>query len=280
MLIPDEAFFKVQARRLFRQIMKHVVKEIDERHLKSSAVVFAPHADDETLGCGGTIIKKRKLGARMHIVFMTDGANSHKRLIAKEELKAIRQSEALAASKKLGVDENHAFFLEFEDGKLANHQDSARAKVAQLLDFLKPDEVFIPYCKEPPLDHLATNKIVLAALQAYGKNVTVYEYPLWFWQHWPWTGAPANSRREILRFVLGSIISGYRLLTQFRFCTPIQEVLETKRAALNEHKSQTTKLRPVTEWKTLGEVANGELLPCFFQPQEIFRQFGFPARRA
>lgn len=277
MLIHDESFFKTQVRQWLRQILRHVVKEIDDDHLKSSAVIFAPHADDETLGCGGTIIKKRKLGARVHIVFMTDGTNSHKRLIAKDELKAIRQSEALAASRKLGVDGDHVFFLEFEDGELVNHQDAARAKAAQLLDFLKPEAVFIPYCQEPPLDHLATNKIVLAALQAYGKSVTVYEYPIWFWHHWPWTGVTADSWREIFRFFLSSIASGYRLITHFRFCTSIEELLEEKRAALNEHKSQTTKLRPVAEWKTLDEVANGELLPCFFQPQEIFRQFSFPA---
>jgi LmbE family N-acetylglucosaminyl deacetylase len=277
MLIHGELSFKAQARRWLWQILQHVVKEIDEENLKSSAVIFAPHADDETLGCGGTIIKKRKLGARVDITFMTDGANSHKRFIAKEELKAIRQIEALAASKKLGVDENHVFFLEFEDGKLADHHEAARAKVTRLLNFLKPQAVFIPYCQEPPLDHLATNQIVIAALQAYGKNVTVYEYPIWFWHHWPWTGAAANGWREIGRFVLRSLISGYRLTTQFRYGTSIQEFLETKRAALNEHKSQTTKLRPVAEWKTLDEVANGELLPCFFQPQEIFRQFSFTA---
>ncbi len=277
MRIHDESSFKAKVRRWLWQILQRVVKEIDEEHLKSSAVIFAPHADDETLGCGGTIIKKRKLGARVDIAFMTDGTNSHERFIAKEELKAIRQFEALAASKKLGVDEKHVFFLEFEDGKLADHHEAARAKVIRLLNFLKPEAVFIPYCHEPPLDHLATNKIVLAALQAYGKNVTVYEYPIWFWHHWPWTGATANSWREILQFGLRSIASGYRLITHFRFCTPIQEFLEDKRAALNEHKSQTTKLRSVAEWKTLEEVANGELLPCFFQPQEIFRQFSFPA---
>ena len=42
-----------------------------------AAMVFAPHPDDETLGCGGTVVKLRRAGVDVHIVFMTDGRHSH-----------------------------------------------------------------------------------------------------------------------------------------------------------------------------------------------------------
>jgi len=269
-------FFKLQIRRLYRHVLKRVAKEVGENHLKSSAVIFSPHADDETLGCGGTIIRKRRLGAEVKIVFMTDGSASHKHLISKNELKIIRKREALAASARLGVEENNVFFLDFENRRLSQLMDLAISKVAQFLASQHPDEIFIPYSREPPSDHWATNKIVLAALASCRKSVTVYEYPLWFWHHWPWTSVSRDSYREILRGFLNNVVSGYRLIKDFRYFTHVEEVLEIKRAALNEHKSQMTKLIPLPEWKTLGEISNGEFLQCFFQTEEIFRCFSYP----
>ena len=40
-----------------------------------ACIVFAPHQDDETLGSGGTIIQKKRKGADVKIVFMTDVTN-------------------------------------------------------------------------------------------------------------------------------------------------------------------------------------------------------------
>ncbi len=34
-------------------------------------VVIAPHPDDETLGCGGTILKHRDLGDALHWIIVT-----------------------------------------------------------------------------------------------------------------------------------------------------------------------------------------------------------------
>jgi len=39
-------------------------------------IIFAPHPDDETLACSGTIIKKIAEGCEVYIVFMTDGGNA------------------------------------------------------------------------------------------------------------------------------------------------------------------------------------------------------------
>jgi LmbE family N-acetylglucosaminyl deacetylase len=35
-------------------------------------VVFAPHPNDETLACGGTIIKRLREGFNVYIILMTD----------------------------------------------------------------------------------------------------------------------------------------------------------------------------------------------------------------
>ena len=36
-------------------------------------VVLAPHMDDETLGCGGTIARHVRAGAQVTVIFLTDG---------------------------------------------------------------------------------------------------------------------------------------------------------------------------------------------------------------
>ncbi len=99
-------------------LMQKIARPLSD--LSSSAVVFAPHPDDETLGCGGMILQKNQVGARVRIVFMTDGSQSHARFLAPAELARLRQEEARAAGKALGVDEDDLFFLGFPDGELKN----------------------------------------------------------------------------------------------------------------------------------------------------------------
>ena len=42
----------------------------------SNILVVAAHADDESLGCGGTIAKHCARGDYVHVVFMADGVSS------------------------------------------------------------------------------------------------------------------------------------------------------------------------------------------------------------
>jgi len=88
-----------QSRLFYRGIMNRVVSELDEKDLERTAAVFSPHPDDETLGCGGTIIKKKRAGAEVKVFFMTDGRKSHSHLISGDKLKCIRAREAFAASR-------------------------------------------------------------------------------------------------------------------------------------------------------------------------------------
>lgn len=70
-----------------------------ESSLKERVVVFAPHPDDETLACGGTIAKSVHQGDDVYIVIMTDGRNSHRGVLGieknptPEEIGVIRNNE-------------------------------------------------------------------------------------------------------------------------------------------------------------------------------------------
>jgi LmbE family N-acetylglucosaminyl deacetylase len=246
----------------------------DEPDRQRPALLFSPHPDDETLGCGGTIIKKTAAGAPVAVVFMTDGRSSHGHLMPGPELSAVRAREGLAAACALGVDESDVHFLGLEDGRLAARQIEAQAAVMDLLQQYRPQEVYLPYSAEPPADHRATGKIVRAALKAAGQNAALYGYPIWFWYHWPWVNwrqPAAREMRQVARNTLNTRF-GRRLLSDFRRLVYVGDVLDRKRQALEQHRSQMEQLLPDPRWLTLADVAGGDFLACFFQEYEIFSE--------
>lgn len=277
-----ESVFRLHSRDLCRTILTRIAREVPEKELARSAVVFSPHYDDETLGCGGTIIKKKIFEADVKLVFMTDGCRSHKGLISEDELRAIRASEGLAAARTLGIEEGDVIALDFEEGKLARLEKDAVKAVLDVLLRYRPEEVFIPYRSESLSDHSATNRIVMSAIQIYGKKTLIYEYPIWFWHNWPWVDQPLpwmrqppSGFRQRLIALRSNIASVWNLLNDFRCSVYIGDVLGRKREALDQHKSQMTRLVSDPQWATLNDVANGDFLKCFFQPHEIFSRQTF-----
>ncbi len=266
-----------QVSKLYLWFLKRNLDEYNNDDLNKSAIVFSPHFDDETLGCGGITIKKKRAGADIKLVFMTDGSKSHKHLIPENELKKIRANEGVAAAQSMGMDVDDVVLLGFEETKLKEHYDLAVAKVIQILLEQQPKEIFIPYSKEPLLwspDHIYTTKIVKSALKSYKKEVVIYEYPIWFWFHWPWVGL-INKNRYLTRIILKhTFIYGLGLrLRDFQCSMYIGDILEQKHATLAEHKSQMTRLITDSKWSTLNDVSNGKFLQCFFQEREIFRRY-------
>ena len=158
----------------------------DSSMLKKRAVIFSPHFDDETLGCGGTIARKRRAGTPVQIVFMTDGAKSHEGWLEPERLSRLRAAEGLAAAAALGVEERDVHMLGFEETKLSAAYDTAVDRTRKILEDFSPEEVYVPHPLEPPEDHAVTHDIVVDALRGLGLTVTVYAYPIWIWDFWPW----------------------------------------------------------------------------------------------
>ena len=47
--------------------------------MKDKILIIAAHADDEVLGCGGTVNKFSKMGAKIEVLFIADGVSSRNR---------------------------------------------------------------------------------------------------------------------------------------------------------------------------------------------------------
>ena len=249
------------------------LRHVNPHPLDRSTVVFAPHQDDETLGCGGTIILKRQAGTPVTIVFMTDGSTSHRRFMATPELRRVRRQEALDAAELLGVTSDHLHFLDFPDGQLSGSHAAAVSNVCELLGRLQPDEVFVPYRADGTADHEATYRVVAESIHHLGLEPRIYEYPVWLWNQWPWVPLKLELKRDTARTLWRTLRSGLglRVFEGFETAVFVGDVLPKKRQALDQHRSQMTQLLPEVGWPILSDVSDGEFLKCFFQDFEIFR---------
>jgi len=153
--------------------------------MSKKMIVFAPHPDDETLGCGGTIAKRISEGYEILVVVMTDGRHAFSEMLgidsdpSPEELKEIRREEIKRATKHLGVQEKKIVFLDFEDGKLKENSKEAEEEVTQILKESCPTEVYFPYEKDDHTDHRATNRIIRNSIKKIGLQALKYQYSIY-----------------------------------------------------------------------------------------------------
>ena len=249
--------------------------------LKKPAVIFAPHPDDETLGCGGTIVRKLAQGARVDVVFFTDGARSHT-LMPSEELAKIRREEALKACGVLGLEGRRLHFFDLQDGLLAEQDEKALALTIEFLRGIEVQEAFVTYRHEPSPDHAAANNIVRKAIDEMGRPMSVWEYPIWYWDRWPWVRMEKGYWRHPwgMTKAIAHGLPDKILPTRFNCVVDISKQLDVKRSALAQHRTQVTRYNGDPDWKTLGDLAGGRFLDMLLQPQEVFFKYEVRASKA
>ncbi len=207
----------------------------------SVTFVLAPHQDDETLGCGGLIARKRLDAQPVHVAFITDGAASHAGhpSLAPTDLAHCRADEARLALRRLGVETPAIHFLNAPDGRLAHlsatERDALVARLAVLLDTIAPDEVFLPFRRDGSTEHEAAFRLFELALLSVRRRPRIYEFPVWSWWNPLLLLAPVFRVRRVLRFRF----QGYAFM---------------KMSALSAHRSQT---EPTAPW------TNAILSPAF-----------------
>jgi LmbE family N-acetylglucosaminyl deacetylase len=150
-----------------------------------SIVVFAPHPDDETLGCGGLLALMARNGPSPHVVFLTDGAASHPlhSAVSPGELGALRRTEAREATALLGIESNRVRFLDARDGMLGKMEPEERDRlirqIVTILRDLQPDAILLPCRSDGSSEHNAAFLHICRALEESGRHPRVFEYPVW-----------------------------------------------------------------------------------------------------
>ncbi len=151
-------------------------------------LVFAPHADDESFGMGGTITKAVQAGIAVHLVVLTDGALGGTSV----DLVEIRKGEANKAATLLGIQK--PVFLGFPDRSLHLDEKTVR-RVYEEISRIQPAAVFFPGCFELHPDHRTTALLVWEALKMCPqKQIVPVSYEVL-------VQSPANTLVDISPFV-------------------------------------------------------------------------------
>lgn len=119
----------------------------------SRVVVFAPHPDDEVLGCGGALADLLDRGAHLDVVLVTDGAAGARDAEERVRIAATRMKESRRALDALGGGTLHEGGL--PDRGLGDRLEEVEALLARFLVEAAPDLVFAPSPVETHPDHRA-----------------------------------------------------------------------------------------------------------------------------
>ena len=134
-------------------------------------VVLAPHPDDETIGCGGTIARLAAAGTRVTVVAVTDGEATIGSPHGPRRTAEQRRHELALACTQLGV--GPPVTLGLPDGGLPRASAPLVAAVRRILDAEAPDAVFAPWPLEAHADHRAVTRALVTAAAV---DTTVYGY--------------------------------------------------------------------------------------------------------
>jgi N-acetylglucosamine malate deacetylase 1 len=184
-------------------------------------LVIAPHPDDESIGCGGTICLHTTRGDHVAAVFLTSGEFALSDL-TREQAWAIREAEAEESARILGI--TNVTFLRRPDHFLGAGIEVAAAALRPLLERQQPDLIYLPHAGDGHPDHRACQPIVQAALS--GSVIP----PLALLGYEVWTPLAEYDRAE-----------------------DISEVMERKLQAIRAHRSQIKQIRYDQAARALNE---------------------------
>ena len=128
--------------------------------MNKKILVVAAHADDEVLGCGGTVARHVAEGDEVHVVFMADGVKS--RSVNQTDQLEYRKQARDEALKILGVAKCYA--LDFPD----NCMDSVPLldvvqSLEPIIEEVQPARVFTHHFGDLNVDHRITHQAVMTA---------------------------------------------------------------------------------------------------------------------
>ncbi len=176
------------------------------RPKKGRVLVIAPHADDEVLGCGGTLALHAEQGDEIRVVVVFDGALG----LPKGSDPALREAEALAGGRHLGELEYE--FWRYPEGHEPTPTE-LEVPIQRITDVVRswnPSTIYAPRYDDEHVDHRTVSRAVIVAVtRQFDAALLLYEV---------WHGARHTTVSSVV--------------------FDVSNVWSKKIAALREHRSQ------------------------------------------
>ena len=158
-------------------------------------LVVAPHADDETFGCAGTIARAKSEGRSVHVIYVSTGDVRHRNANDPVVQATTREEEINRAAQIMGID---GYTILYRDSNLHMRIDTVpRRDLTTLIerdaefsiDSIEPDILLLP-APSYNQDHEAVFYAGFAACRphlhrekAFVSLVLTYDQPQLAWSH-------------------------------------------------------------------------------------------------
>jgi LmbE family N-acetylglucosaminyl deacetylase len=204
------------------RVLALLARDISVRSTTAPTVVFAPHPDDETIGCGGVIARKRLADTPVDVVVAADGGDE------------VRRAECIEACRRLGVADGRVHFLGFPDGRLDEHRGELTAAMLEALRS-GPTQIFVPAGIDAHPDHRALAAALADVPPHVVRGIEVLAYPIWFWNRWAWVERDTPRWRQRIQLLWRPV----RHFLRTRVVSiDTSATVAQQRAALEAHRSQ------------------------------------------
>lgn len=154
--------------------------ETFERPPPGRCLLLAPHADDDVIGCGGTLCKHALQGDPVRVIVAYDGRQGDpEQRYDEEEYVELRRKEARKAGAFLGF-EDYVFY-DYPEG----HEPPppllkmAAQKLSEEVKSFAPDFVYAPWIGDYHIDHWVLARVTRLALAYAGFQGEAWGYEVW-----------------------------------------------------------------------------------------------------
>jgi len=185
----------------------------------ANILVFAPHPDDEILGCGGSIIKHVKNKHKVFVCYLSNGEFGSPKYSPKKLFK-IRKNEAIMVCEKIGIKKQNIFFLEIPDNQIMDTDTEKMKEIMSLVRKIKPGLVYLPHKNEKSFDHQQAHVLIIRALDMSGSNNFLKKDEKSWWVE------------NVLAYEI------WTPLTDYQYGEDISKVIDLKIKTLELYKSQ------------------------------------------
>jgi N-acetylglucosamine malate deacetylase 1 len=124
-----------------------------------TVLVVAPHPDDETLGCGGTLLRHIEKEDAVHWLIITDMRVEDG---FSEKVVACRQQEIMTVAEMYGFERTHNLAFKPAHLEMVSKSDLIN-RVAEVVEHVAPEVVYMPFWGDVHSDHAIVFDAVMAS---------------------------------------------------------------------------------------------------------------------